>query len=730
MKIDSMKQQVAATSSRLAPRMAELEATVLGKKPVELVTPQRMELRHKRLAEADFRPSQGDQERILGTNDLVDVNYLARAQLASKAVCRIILRDAQGREIGYGTGFKVAPNVIMTNEHVLENAASAATAIAEFGYELDLAGRPAPTTRFKLNPGALFFNAVDLDFAIVAVEPMPFSGSTPLEAFGFLRMQPEVGKINVGEFVTIIQHPAGQPKQIALRENQVLSIEEKVVWYRSDTAPGSSGSPVLNDSWQIVAIHHSGMPRKDAAGRWLKRDGTPADASTDDADIDWIANEGIRISRIIAHIRQSAGDSEHLRQLDRAITGDIQPEAAAVASDPYATPRPYAGGAGVQQGHQVQPIPGGARVTVPFSFDVRLADGAVPVGINPSASASAVAPSVLPTRVAAPVATEVLKPPVMDNSYGDRKGYRADFLGVEVPLPKVTDKSRVAKMDDGEHEIPYQHFTVVMDKTRRMALYAASNVSAIEDEKRPEAGKKYDRRSLGGFGPNDREQWVTDPRIPEHHQLPDEFYNEDRQAFDKGHLVRREDVCFGSSFKMIQRANGDTYHTTNCTPQVLDFNRSSEAGIWGLLENEVIKQAKAERYCLFAGPLLRTKDKNFEGVDVRGPVTVKIPSAFWKVVVAVTDAGELQAFGFLLEQDLASVRFADEFFVTPEWRREMVSLKKLQQRIGALEFPQVVLEADQFGLEGGNEIARATGFRPEEATTNGGRRERTLPGLA
>jgi hypothetical protein len=117
-----------------------------------------MALRNRRLAEADFRPSQGDQERILGTNDLVDVNYVARAQLASKAVCRIIVRDAQGREIGYGTGFKVAPNVLMTNEHVLENAASVATAIAEFGYELDLSGRPAPTTRFKLNPAALFFN--------------------------------------------------------------------------------------------------------------------------------------------------------------------------------------------------------------------------------------------------------------------------------------------------------------------------------------------------------------------------------------------------------------------------------------------------------------------------------------------------------------------------------------------------------------------------------------------
>src|SRR5689334_6235071 len=100
MKIDSMMQQVAETSSRIQPRIDELEATVRGRKPVDLVPPQRMELRNRRLTEADFRPSKGDQERILGTNDLVDVNYLTRAQLASKAVCRIILRDAQGREVG------------------------------------------------------------------------------------------------------------------------------------------------------------------------------------------------------------------------------------------------------------------------------------------------------------------------------------------------------------------------------------------------------------------------------------------------------------------------------------------------------------------------------------------------------------------------------------------------------------------------------------------------------
>jgi V8-like Glu-specific endopeptidase len=34
----------------------------------------------------------------------------------------------------------------------------------------------------------------------------------------------------------------------------------------TDTLPGSSGSPVFNSSWQVVALHHS--------GGWLPEPGT------------------------------------------------------------------------------------------------------------------------------------------------------------------------------------------------------------------------------------------------------------------------------------------------------------------------------------------------------------------------------------------------------------------------------------------------------------------------
>ena len=86
---------------------------------------------------------------------------------------------------------------------------------------------------------------------------------------------------------------------------------------------------------------------------------------------------------------------------------------------------------------------------------------------------------------------------------------------------------------------------------------------------------------------------MTDWRIPNEHQLPDVFFDRDNGAFDKGHLVRRDDVCWGRTFKDIQKSNGDTYHTTNCSPQVAGFNRSaSGTDNWGDLENLVQKETK------------------------------------------------------------------------------------------------------------------------------------------
>jgi endonuclease G len=80
-----------------------------------------------------------------------------------------------------------------------------------------------------------------------------------LAPFGFNRLIESEGKAIIGDFVTIVQHPRGAKKQIALRENRIVDVPERFLHYSADTEPGSSGSPVFNDQWEIVALHHASV---------------------------------------------------------------------------------------------------------------------------------------------------------------------------------------------------------------------------------------------------------------------------------------------------------------------------------------------------------------------------------------------------------------------------------------------------------------------------------------
>src|SRR5262245_16102038 len=88
-------------------------------------------------------------ERILKGNDLSDISYLEQGLVAGRPVCRIVLR-LNGSLVGYGTGFLVAPGVLMTNEHVFEDASWIQESIAQFRYERDVRGIEIASVDFGL----------------------------------------------------------------------------------------------------------------------------------------------------------------------------------------------------------------------------------------------------------------------------------------------------------------------------------------------------------------------------------------------------------------------------------------------------------------------------------------------------------------------------------------------------------------------------------------------------
>ena len=284
--------------------------------------------------------------------------------------------------------------------------------------------------------------------------------------------------------------------------------------------------------------------------------------------------------------------------------------------------------------------------------------------------------------------------------YDNRHGYRENFLGIEVKLPTINVIDDASKINgSNEHWIPYEHFSIVNYIPRKLALVTASNVNFNEDDQRPEPGKDYRRKALTGV--SGAEGWFRDPRIPLDEQLPDVFYTEDRSAFQKGHIVRRNDVTFGQNYEQVRRANGDTYHLTNCSPQVPSFNQH---GLWAKLEKAIGRQGEDEKYCVFAGPVFARHDRLFQGTGDNGPITVKIPRRYWKVVVARKD-DKLESFAFVLKQSFRGVRFREFDVRSRQLRNEMISIPDLEELLKhRIKFPVDVRDADQIDSQRGREF--------------------------
>ncbi|MEU2914145.1 trypsin-like serine peptidase [Streptomyces massasporeus] len=305
-------------------------------------------------------------ERIIDlSNELQAWSFLPRGVRAGATVARITLRR-DGRELPHGTGFLVSPRLLMTNHHVLPDETFARTCFAEFNAQVTADNLPDTVVRMELDPGTFFASDRRLDFALVAVKPAQ-DGPAPGEVFGWNRLSVQIGKLVLGEKVNIIGHPSGRLKEIALRDNAVLVRLDDFVHYTTDTEPGNSGSPVFNDQWEVVALHHSGVPKKDDQGRVLRKDGRPWQQGDGDDAIDWVANEGVRISSILKHLAGLDLDTTR-----RALLAEMGPDAgldpamATAPAVPAAAPGAQPERPSAVPGVTTPPVPG-APVTVPMT---------------------------------------------------------------------------------------------------------------------------------------------------------------------------------------------------------------------------------------------------------------------------------------------------------------------------------------------------------------------------
>jgi endonuclease G len=270
-----------------------------------------------------------------------------------------------------------------------------------------------------------------------------------------------------------------------------------------------------------------------------------------------------------------------------------------------------------------------------------------------------------------------------DPDYGARTGYDEGFLGagaLRVPLPALPDDLVPLAAENpfaaGEprYVLPYHHFSVVLNKVRRLAFFTAVNIDGTTSMRLK----------------RERDRWFADPRVPEAEQTDESVYKSN--PLDRGHLVRRLDPAWGGSAEAAKLCNDDTFHFTNCSPQHEDFNQNQTT--WAGLEDYILENADNRDFkvSVFTGPVLAEDDEQFAGVQ--------LPRQFWKVVVMVKETGELSATAYLLSQEelIAGLEVELAGFSYAAYKTFQVPVRRIEE-LTRLSFGALVDADPLAGLE-------------------------------
>lgn len=252
----------------------------------------------------------------------------------------------------------------------------------------------------------------------------------------------------------------------------------------------------------------------------------------------------------------------------------------------------------------------------------------------------------------------------IDPDYTDREGYDPTFLGTgtqNIPLPQLSaaQLADAATTNNGSgadrYELRYHHYSVVLNGKRRLAFFTAVNID----------GK------LAARPDRETDKWAYDPRVPRTSQIGDELYSSN--PFDRGHLVRRLDPAWGRTDAIIKRANDDTFHFTNCSPQHERFNQGKN--LWAGLEDYLLNKASDEdrRMTVFTGPIFTPADPKYRDV--------LIPKRFWKVAVVSRPNGQLASLGFIVDQE-DLIRQVVSFDATSVAKTFQVPVRQIEQATG------------------------------------------------
>ncbi|MFQ4140265.1 S-layer homology domain-containing protein [Nodosilinea sp. PGN35] len=270
--------------------------------------------------------------------------------------------------IPIGTGFLVGGTHLMTNHHVIADPEEALECVAQFNYVRDSTGLLQQSVDYTFAPSMLFVTNAALDYSLVQLEAGQFTRQAGY-VFGWLQLvgdesnvapglsADQVKQLNalepngaksqhsaqkvkpiLGDRVLLVQHPKGQEKQLVQNDNRVLDYDkngllDNFVRYTTGSDYGSSGSPVFNINWDLVALHHAAiaeaetLPQENTFSKGdetLRKDTMPNSISDEPAATAAIADnkskkpvieayQGVRICRIVEDLQQKGRELPKLK---------------------------------------------------------------------------------------------------------------------------------------------------------------------------------------------------------------------------------------------------------------------------------------------------------------------------------------------------------------------------------------------------------------------------------
>ncbi len=192
--------------------------------------------------------------------------------MTGAARCKGVVRIGRDSSFGFGTGFLLNGSncnesfgeelLVLTNAHVLSN--NPAHSFLTPDKAVIIFEALNRDEEFKIQEIIWSSPPEELDATIVRFKKEDESRlkalTKDINAYPLSISLPQIQE-PPSERVYIIGHPNGGTLQLSLQDNILLDHENPKLHYRTPTEYGSSGSPVFNDQWELIGLHHGSNER-------------------------------------------------------------------------------------------------------------------------------------------------------------------------------------------------------------------------------------------------------------------------------------------------------------------------------------------------------------------------------------------------------------------------------------------------------------------------------------